>query len=388
VCKAVPTELETILLKAVAKSPADRYATAREFADDLNRFLRYEPILARRPTLVQRARKWFRRHPAVPVAGLVLLALLSVGSFVSAWLIRAEQGKTQVAYDRERQRSEEAEQRFQLARRSVDQMIQLTEEELQDHPHLHPLRKRMLEAALVYYQEFMKLRRDDPKAQGELAVTRDRVKHILGDLAALQGAGQHFLLEQPGVLDDLRASPEQRERVAEELRRQDKVRQESFHEFIRLPPDERRRLFLEHARTNEKEIALILGKGQLARLRQLALQAKGTAAFREPDVTSALKLTLEQRDRIRAIEEELFFRKGDGRRPGLPAEPQRKDDESAQRALEREQARRAAARKALEGVLALLTREQAKRWRDLVGEPFVGELEYRPFGRPVARGKR
>src|SRR5262249_13075820 len=56
--KAVPYDLETIVLKAMAKNLDERYATAQELADDLERFLKDEPIQARRPTLAQRARKW------------------------------------------------------------------------------------------------------------------------------------------------------------------------------------------------------------------------------------------------------------------------------------------------------------------------------------------
>ncbi len=49
--KSIPLELETIVLKAIAKSPGERYATAEAMADDLRRFLDDKPILARRPTL-------------------------------------------------------------------------------------------------------------------------------------------------------------------------------------------------------------------------------------------------------------------------------------------------------------------------------------------------
>src|SRR5262249_35830614 len=58
--KRIPVELETIVLKAMAKNPAERYATMQELADDLERFLEDKPIRARRPTLRQRAGKWVR----------------------------------------------------------------------------------------------------------------------------------------------------------------------------------------------------------------------------------------------------------------------------------------------------------------------------------------
>jgi serine/threonine protein kinase/Tfp pilus assembly protein PilF len=85
--KSIPAELETIVLKALEKNPADRYATAKEFADDLERFVRDEPITARRPALAARARKWCRRHkPFVAAALLVIsLAVVLVAATVVWW---------------------------------------------------------------------------------------------------------------------------------------------------------------------------------------------------------------------------------------------------------------------------------------------------------------
>jgi len=77
----IPKDLETIVLKAMAKEPHARYGTARELADDLKRFLADEPIRARRPTLAERATKWARRHRAATIAAAcVFLALLILGA--------------------------------------------------------------------------------------------------------------------------------------------------------------------------------------------------------------------------------------------------------------------------------------------------------------------
>ncbi len=313
--RAIPAELETIVLKALGKAPDERYASARELADDLNRFLRDEPILARRPTVVQRARKWLRRHPAVPVAGAVLLVLLAGFSLVFAGFIQA-------AYEGERRRAAEAEDRFRLARDAADNMIQIAEEELAGKPHMEGLRKRLLETALTYYQRFIQERHDDPDARADLAVTQARVRKILDDLAVLQGAGQHRLLVAEAVLDDLRPSAEQRRQIDELSRRLTARREESFKEFHKLTPREWQQRFVDLARTNEADVAAVLTAQQVRRLGQIALQLRGPAAFRETEVATALKLTAEQKERIQAIEAALFSGRP-GRRGPAGAAPAR-----------------------------------------------------------------
>jgi serine/threonine protein kinase/Flp pilus assembly protein TadD len=81
--KAIAPELETIVLKALAKNPDERYQTAQDLADDLRYYLEDKPIRARRPGPVKRARKWCRRHRAVVssvLAVLVIAGLLVAGS--------------------------------------------------------------------------------------------------------------------------------------------------------------------------------------------------------------------------------------------------------------------------------------------------------------------
>lgn len=77
----VPRDLETICLKAMAKAPARRYATAGELAEDLHRYLRGEPIRARPVGRAERLWRWCRRNP---LAAGVLLAV-TISSAFGLW---------------------------------------------------------------------------------------------------------------------------------------------------------------------------------------------------------------------------------------------------------------------------------------------------------------
>jgi eukaryotic-like serine/threonine-protein kinase len=92
--KAIPTELETIVGKAMAKNPEERYTTAQELADDLRRFLEDKPIRAKRPSLLQRAQKWARRHKTVVRAAVVVLVLALTGLAAGTMLVMQEQART------------------------------------------------------------------------------------------------------------------------------------------------------------------------------------------------------------------------------------------------------------------------------------------------------
>jgi WD40 repeat protein/serine/threonine protein kinase len=85
---AIPRDLVTIVHKAIDRDPARRYQTATELAEDLERFLRDEPVRARRVSRVERVVRWARRHPGVAVS-LAVIGLLLVGavvaSTVAAW---------------------------------------------------------------------------------------------------------------------------------------------------------------------------------------------------------------------------------------------------------------------------------------------------------------
>lgn len=101
IAPAVPRDLETIVLKAMAKEPAERYAAAAEMADDLRRYLEDRPVLARRPTAAHRLRKWARRNRGLVAAGVAVmvafLAFAAVGFAVSGARVGAQRELTEKA---------------------------------------------------------------------------------------------------------------------------------------------------------------------------------------------------------------------------------------------------------------------------------------------------
>jgi serine/threonine protein kinase len=112
---AVPVELETVVLKALEKNPGDRYGTAQDLAADLRRWLDDRPIEARRPSLPQRLSKWCRRHPTLVGAAALVLALVTAGSGVGAFLIWQEKEHTRHAYEAVNEQRRQAEENLTRA---------------------------------------------------------------------------------------------------------------------------------------------------------------------------------------------------------------------------------------------------------------------------------
>jgi eukaryotic-like serine/threonine-protein kinase len=87
--RAIHRDLETVVLKAIAKEPSQRYATARAMADDLDRYLRGEPVEARRSSALGRLVRWGARNPALAGLGVsVLLLLAAVAGVASTAAVR------------------------------------------------------------------------------------------------------------------------------------------------------------------------------------------------------------------------------------------------------------------------------------------------------------
>ncbi|MCE5269424.1 MAG: serine/threonine-protein kinase [Planctomycetaceae bacterium] len=184
---AIPIDLETILLKAIAKLPSERYSTAHELADDLRRFLANEPVSARRASLRDRAAKWARRHRTLVTATAIMMLIGLVGAVLSSLLIAREHYETKAALAQAESNLHRAETHFRQLREVVDRFGAHHAERLKGLPGAEPLRHELLLDTLGYYRGFIQYANNDPTFQADLAITYSKaaaVKEQLGDKVA------------------------------------------------------------------------------------------------------------------------------------------------------------------------------------------------------------
>lgn len=186
------------------------------------------------------------------------------------------------------------------------------------------------------------------------------------------GGGTLFLLTQKSVQEELKLSDEQITKVKELQEKQ----RGSFQGLRDLSQEERQKKMQESAQAQQKALAEVLKPGQLKRVKQISLQQQGARALMNPEVAKELKITDDQKEKIRDIQTKSREELRDLGR-----------DEGAR------EKRQELTKKTNEKVLGVLTADQKAKLKEMQGTPFTGKIERPQFpgrggaGAPGAGGR-
>jgi tetratricopeptide (TPR) repeat protein len=199
----VDRDLETVCLKCLNKDPHQRYGSAETLVEDLERWLKGEPIQARPLGLVARVWRWCRRYPVVAsLTAAAALLLLTVVAGLSGGLIvlSAKEKELQDALDQAQgqeraagRQQQRAEENLEVAYQVLDQIyLDLAENRLPRERQLGPEDRRLLEKALTFYQHFTRQNDTDPRVRERTAKAYLRVGAIQEKLGQSQVAGATY----------------------------------------------------------------------------------------------------------------------------------------------------------------------------------------------------
>jgi tetratricopeptide (TPR) repeat protein len=191
----VDRDLQTVCLKCLQKDPAKRYGSAAALADDLERWLRREPVEARPTGMTARVRRWCGRNPIVAgltASALFLLLVVLVGAPLSIALLLEKQAQNDAAYRTAEQKRKEADERrrealenLKDAHAAVDQLLtRVGRDKLADTPHMERVRRELLTDALRFYQKFLQKKDPDGALQVQAArayIAAGAIQLKLGD---------------------------------------------------------------------------------------------------------------------------------------------------------------------------------------------------------------
>jgi eukaryotic-like serine/threonine-protein kinase len=186
-------ELDWIVMKSLEKDRTRRYETANGLANDIQRYLNDEAVVACPPSAMYRFRKFARKNKRLLLTTAVIAVALLVGTAVATWqAVRATQAQHLAEQARESQEAQkrQAEANMNLAYQALDKIyLQVVEQDLVRYPERLDSYRRVLEDALKFYRAFAERNADDERVKYELAVALARA----GKLAALLGQHQEAL---------------------------------------------------------------------------------------------------------------------------------------------------------------------------------------------------
>jgi serine/threonine-protein kinase len=203
----VPRALEAICLKAMAFRPEDRYLSAKELASDLERWLGDEPIQAYWEPIAVRALRWLRRHRTVvaSAAAAVLVALIALGALTGVLSAANErldaasrsERAARIEAIRERdeaqRQSQRADRNLARARQAVDDYCtSVAEDRRLKQQDQHELRKKLLETAVPFYEEFVAQKGDDPALRADQGLALLRLARLRSELGDKKRAASDF----------------------------------------------------------------------------------------------------------------------------------------------------------------------------------------------------
>ncbi|MFO0869649.1 MAG: protein kinase [Pirellulales bacterium] len=177
----IPRDLATICLKCLEKDPQRRYSSAGELADELQRFLRGEPILARPLGRLARLVRWCRRHPVESVLALVIVVSVACGSAGVVW-----------QWQRAERNLQRAERGFTLLSQASDEMLEVVEDWATRVPPHAAGHEGKLAATLDLYSTFLQAEPANTAARVKFAETHHRVGDVRRSLRQLDLAAQHY----------------------------------------------------------------------------------------------------------------------------------------------------------------------------------------------------
>src|SRR5690606_2548080 len=174
-----------IVLKAIAKNPGERYATAGEMAADMRRFLEGKPTLARRPTALDRAFKWAVRRQRVVVASICILLMAVLGLTVATVMVARESRLKDLATARARLHLDQAHM-------LVDRFGGLMNRRLAAVEGTAELRTELLREAEQYYVDFLRYASQDIALHNELPKVQYRLAATYRELGDFDAAEQRY----------------------------------------------------------------------------------------------------------------------------------------------------------------------------------------------------